>query len=1119
MDVLRDPCLLSTGVSALPEDACVDEDDFDAYLHARLDPSAVGELERHLARCSECRKVLSALVQAPGVTIAADGAPDGEGASDGLHRAPSENTELAVGARIGRYVVLKRLGAGGMGVVYAAHDPELDRQVALKVLRDPDAEKVLQERLRREAQAMARLAHPHVVTVHEVDTDGEQVFIAMELVKGRTFAAWLTEAPRSWREIVAELLPAGEGLAAAHAAGLIHRDFKPENVLVGDDGRVRVVDFGLARIPGVRELLRPRPQPSDTGPTCSGTGTGALMGTPFYMAPEQFLGAETEARTDQFSFCVALFTAIVGEHPFIGEDLESLSQGVLRGELRPPPRPDPLPRWLRSVLTRGLSVDPADRYPSMKDLLAALADDPRRRLRRVASVAVPALALAAAVVLASQAVNAPHRPCQGAEKAWAGIWDAERAAAVEKAFLATGEPSAAGNVARVERDLDAFAKAWAAAHTEACEATRVRGVQSEALLDKRMLCLETRLRNVRALIDRFVTADATTIERAPSALAGLMDLTGCADRQALEGLARLPAEPAARAHIAALSARVSEHRAARMVGGPGSGLAGARALLAEVRATGYRPLEAEMLYVLGWLEDDAGDYNAAVEAFEESVWAAEASRDDEQAVEAWTSLMIEVGIRQGRHDEALAMHPRVTALLERLDHRDDLEGNLNLVMAQLDAESGRSLDLERDAHAALRYYGGPTDGRSPTRSSYSTVDPSWVIASIAAWRATAGPGFTDDEAWLLGWCSQAGATFGTGDFDGNGKTDFYCHDPTGKNGGKTLVALSTGSGITDGTAWLAGWCSQAGATLGTGDFDGNGKTDLYCHDYPTLGQGGNTRVALSTGSGFATPGVWMNDWCSKPGATFSTGDFDGNGKTDFYCHDPTGTRGGKIRVALSTGSGIHDGRAWLSAWCSHPGATLGTGDFDGDGKTDFYCHDTSGTNAGKTLVALSTGSGITDGSAWLTGWCSHSGANLGTGDSDGDGKTDFYCHDFRDGRNSGQTWVALSTGSGFSTSKAWLSGWCSQNGASFGTGDFDANGTTDFYCHDPIGSGSGNTSVALSTGQRIVDGSVWLAGWCSHAGAIFGTGDFDGNGTTDLYCHDFRTGKNTGKTWVARARH
>ena len=295
--------------------------------------------------------------------------------------------------KIGRFTIVRELGAGGMGVVYVAYDEQLDRRVAVKLLRGSDSDVEAKLRLQREAQAMARLSHPNVVTVHEVGTFQDQVFVAMEFIDGQDLRGWLKAERRSWRAIIEVFVQAAEGLAAAHDAGIVHRDFKPDNVLVGNDGRVRVADFGLAHAfdaalaehePTRDGASEPVPeQEASARLDVSLTKTGAIMGTPAYMAPEQFEGLRTDARSDQFSFCVALWEGLYGRRPFSGENLVALSYAVMDGKLDAPPNEAEVPAWLHTLLVRGLAPMAEDRWPTMRDLIAALAKDPQVRRTRV----------------------------------------------------------------------------------------------------------------------------------------------------------------------------------------------------------------------------------------------------------------------------------------------------------------------------------------------------------------------------------------------------------------------------------------------------------------------------------------------------------------------------------------------------------------------------------------------------------------------------------------------------------------------------------------------------------------------------------------------------------------
>ncbi|MCY1070920.1 protein kinase [Nannocystis sp. RBIL2] len=338
--------------------------------------------------------------------------------------------------RIGRFALLRRLGAGAMGVVYAAYDPQLDRKVAVKLLKRGDGEPNTrwQDRLLREAQALAKLSHPNVVQIHEVGFHGDEVFVAMEFVTGMTLRTWLSEQRRGWREVAAVFAQAARGLAAAHAAGLVHRDVKPDNVLVGSDGRVRVVDFGLVRF-GDEDDDEHTDEVPLARAQATRTASGILLGTPAYMSPEQFRGRPADALSDQFSLCVALYEALHGERPFAGETADEVAQAVVRGQLAPRLE-RPVPTWLQRLVLRGLAHDPGARWPNLDVLAAELARDHGRR-RRVLALAVAATAALAAAIVAVF---------------WVSSWR-DREARTQSEALAAGRLRAA------EESIDEFLRA------------------------------------------------------------------------------------------------------------------------------------------------------------------------------------------------------------------------------------------------------------------------------------------------------------------------------------------------------------------------------------------------------------------------------------------------------------------------------------------------------------------------------------------------------------------------------------------------------------------------------------------------------------------------------------
>jgi tetratricopeptide (TPR) repeat protein/tRNA A-37 threonylcarbamoyl transferase component Bud32 len=576
-------------------------------------------------------------------------------ASSPAARGPS----LAPGTIIGRYVVLSKLGAGAMGVVLAAYDPELDRKVALKLIRSRGHDQAARTRLRREAQALARLDHRNVVAVHDVGVHEGQLFVAMEFVAGQTLRAWMqsVDEPRPWREAVRVFMEAGRGLEAAHGAGLVHRDFKPDNVMLGDDGRVRVMDFGLARAEeggagdhGV-DVVATDEALGGTGKALVGplTQTGMLLGTPAYMAPEQFTGTPANARSDQFGFCVALHEALYGKRPFAGQSLAQLIDAVSNGPLREAPASSTVPAWLRKVVLRGLAKAPEDRFESMHALLEALAADPAVRRRKWWGVAA-VLGLLAGVWGLVRTAEHEAQVCSGMERKLAGVWDDRRRAEVQAAIEATQLSYAPGTWRRVEQQLDAYTRQWVDARTEACEATH-RGEQSDDLLDLRMACLDERLLHVRATVDVFARANETAVNKAAEALADLPTLERCADVEALRAEVPPPEDLRMARRVAELEQRLAEAEALELLGQYEDGLTQANAVVSEAEQLGYEPLEARAWLRQGVLLRKSGSYEAAEEALERAYDAALGQRMVDEAASASTDLVLVVGYLAARHED------------------------------------------------------------------------------------------------------------------------------------------------------------------------------------------------------------------------------------------------------------------------------------------------------------------------------------------------------------------------------------------------------------------------------------------------------------------------------------
>jgi tetratricopeptide (TPR) repeat protein/predicted Ser/Thr protein kinase len=579
------------------------------------------------------------------------------------YRPPAQESAPAqpmAAARIGRYSVLREIGRGGMGITYLAYDEELDRKVAIKLVRSELMGEDSQKRLRREAQALARFAHPNIVAVHDVGAHQGQPFLAMEFVRGQTLGAWLAEKPpHSWAEVLAVFCQAGEGLRAAHAAGLVHRDIKPANIMVGDDGRVRVLDFGLAR----HEVFgddRAGPAPVEVD-AISGdeplTHTGMLLGTLLYMAPEHLEYGIADARSDQFSFCVGLFEALYGRQPFKGLNPRERLAAIRRGVRAEVPARSPVPGWLHAVIVRGLAFAPDARWPSMDALLAALARDPariRRRRRWIAGgLGASAVALASALIVIGLVTEDRRAAvCSGAEAQVREVWGPAQQAAIEQAMLATGVPYARDTWQRTRALLDRYAADWAAAHVDACEATAVRQEQSGEVLDQRMQCLARRRRSLRVLVGELGRIDAASVAKAIDAAGRLPLVASCGDPAYLSSRIEPPADPAAAALVDVLESALTRAEQLQDLGRFDEGLLVAQTAWRGARGAGYPPIEAQARLRLGMLQLATAAYPAAEENLREAYFVARAEGDHDVALQAATQLVYLLGFHVSRVEDA-----------------------------------------------------------------------------------------------------------------------------------------------------------------------------------------------------------------------------------------------------------------------------------------------------------------------------------------------------------------------------------------------------------------------------------------------------------------------------------
>ncbi|MEM9454137.1 MAG: tetratricopeptide repeat protein [Myxococcota bacterium] len=616
------------------------------------------------------------------------------------HRAIRKPSEAQpVGKRLGRFTVLGTLGRGGMGKVLRAYDETLDRMVALKLLYRRFAGR-RKQRLLREAQALAKLSHPNVVQVYEMGEVDGQTFIAMELVSGQTFRTWQRER-RSWRETLDVYLQAGYGLAAAHAEGLVHRDFKPENCIIGNDQRVRVLDFGLVRGTNLQpdeeanedHLVARFHEPSEPLDDINSSGargsldhrltrSGAVMGTMCYLPLQQLSGEQADAQSDQYSFCTSLYEALYGMRPFDGSSLSALIRSLENNELLPVPKSVTIPKRLRRILLRGLAKLPEDRWPTMDELLAEL--ERLRQPRRwwlTATVALAAGLGVGGLALAS----AREDPCPDPEAGLDGAWQIADQEAVRAAFVASEHPEALELYGRVEAQLDAYTEAWVQQAEQSCRATFVDRQQSQALFDRRMQCLQRRRNRLRTTIDS-IAAAVTAHEVVDRTILPfkLPPLEICSDVEVMMARQSPPSDPQRRNHVAQLRERIDHANTLREAGEVTEGLALAEIIAQDARAVDYPPVLAEAMECLGHLQSAAHTWSEAQGTLENTIEIAARAKSDEVSARAW-ALMIYVLMNQSKFDDGLLLERSARAAVDRADDataRGWLLNNLGALYAE-----------------------------------------------------------------------------------------------------------------------------------------------------------------------------------------------------------------------------------------------------------------------------------------------------------------------------------------------------------------------------------------------------------------------------------------------------
>ncbi len=578
---------------------------------------------------------------------------------------------LRRGDSLDRFVVIDELGRGAMGTVYAAFDTKLERQVAVKLLHAPD--RGIQSLL-AEAQALARINHPNVVTVHDVGEHQGRLFLAMELVRGSTLRQWQRDSDRTWREIIEIYRMAARGLEAVHDADLVHGDFKPDNVMVADDGRVLVMDFGIAR------SLQSTVSGDSFLPSSSGSRSielSRIRGTPAYMAPEQFALDSVGPLSDQFAFCIALYEALWGERPFEGNTLAELSRSVAAGQRRPRPTNRTVPRWIPALIDRGLSTNALDRHASMRALDDAF-DQPQQRRRWLWAAGASSASLAAVVGLwpTSQAT------CDTERERLEALWNTSRASEVRKAFIESGNPRADHTWASSRQVLDGFAAAWVEASDALCSPAGL-ATPEPVRIDLRD-CLSTQRIQLRAALRELEEPTSATVSRARELSMTLPQPSSCSEADMGSGTLT----PAARAQLLAAHEQLANARAAWAVGDLPAAIDAINLAIGQ-GAPAERPRTAANLYAeRSKYLASKGDSVASTADLTRGLELAGRAKDPHLTAELWTTY-VAGAIANG--DLSRARHVLLAAevALEQAGRPVDLEVPFRRAQAMLAWKEGR----------------------------------------------------------------------------------------------------------------------------------------------------------------------------------------------------------------------------------------------------------------------------------------------------------------------------------------------------------------------------------------------------------------------------------------------
>ncbi len=723
--------------------ACLDENQVLALVHGRLKGAELEAAQQHLDGCVDCLDLVGFYQQSAQDVEAEVETYD----HDFVPLSESEEIDLKApeGSKIGRYEVIRSLGRGGMGVVYLARDPKLGRRVALKLVKpslssDERADH-FEKRLMREARAMAQLAHPNVLTIYDVGIQEGQVFLASEWVDGCTMDEWMGQGPHRWPTIAQRFREAARGLVAAHAAGLIHRDFKPSNVMVGKDERVRVFDFGLVKS-----------TTANIGDITTQLSGNFVVGTPAYMAPEQMVGKTADERSDQFSFCASIYEALAGVRPFTGRNLTELLTNIGSGKLEEPKK---IPKWLWDLIRRGLKKKPEERHESMAVVLQIMEDGLSNRRRR--SVLAGAFAaLVGGAVLALSGVwpgqDAQAARCGKLEIDLGASWNPVLRDKIETATLASSLPFASTSWQTTSGLIDTYAVDWKRELRASCIETRIAKQQSQVLLQRRSDCFERLRSELASVTSTLVGGEDNTVTSMVALAQGLSPIDSCSAARARDEFSSLAGE-GEREAIRKLWPQVKEVDSLLTRGDYHEVLVQSESLLTQTRSN--RRAEARLLGSRGTALQLLGDYKDAVVALESSFYAAVAGRHDEIAAQATTHIYKLVVVLLKDEEGASSWLQLAGSAVERVNtplargHWRRVQGKAALVRKDYEAAEGHfraSLELlestlgpeHREVAMAVGALGRCQATMGDASEAHATLG-----RAVQLWSALAGPGHPD----------------------------------------------------------------------------------------------------------------------------------------------------------------------------------------------------------------------------------------------------------------------------------------------------------------------------------------------------------------------------------------